>query len=173
MQRRSHHLADEVFTESPLPVLLTLCTVDRCPLFRDDRRAEAAVRGIRSVHGPDSRVLVFCVMPDHLHTVVLNRKYPLQSVVRPLKRQITQRLKNLGFFAPVWQRGYYDHVIRREEGLFKTIRYVLMNPVRAGLAEDWREYPWSGSVEWPDLDDSFMDDAVAERIVTSQLLGTD
>jgi putative transposase len=112
-------------------------------------------------------------MPDHVHTVVLNRRHPLQSVVRLLKRHTTQRLKSVCFIAPIWQRGYHDHVIRRKEGLFHTIRYVLMNPVRAGLAEHWRDYQWSGSIEWPDLDDSFMDDAVAERVVISQLLGKD
>jgi REP element-mobilizing transposase RayT len=118
-------------------------------------------------------MLAFCVMPDHVHTVVLNRRYPLQSVVRLLKRETTQRLKCLGVSPTIWQRGYHDHVIRRKEGLFEAIRYVLLNPVRAGIAEHWRDYPWSGSIEWPDLDDSFMDDAVAERVVISQLLGTD
>jgi REP element-mobilizing transposase RayT len=112
-------------------------------------------------------------MPDHVHSVVLNRRYPLRSVVRLMKRQTTQRLKYLGVSSPIWQRGYYDHVIRRKEGLFATVRYVLMNPVRAGLAEQWRDYRWSGSIEWPDVDGSFLDDTVVERVVMSQLLGTD
>mgnify|MGYP001815378511 FL=1 len=118
-------------------------------------------------------MLAFCVMPDHVHVIVLNRKHPLQSVVRLIKRETTQALWRLGVPRPLWQRGYYDHAIRRNEGLFKTIRYVLMNPVRAGLAEDWREYPWAGSFDWPELDDAFLDDRVAENVVMGELLGTD
>jgi REP element-mobilizing transposase RayT len=112
-------------------------------------------------------------MPDHVHVIVLNRRHPLPSVVRLIKRKTTQAVSRLSVPRPLWQRGYYDHTIRRREGLFKTIRYVLMNPVRAGLAEDWREYPWSGSFEWPGMDDAFLDDRVAEKVVMSELLGTD
>jgi REP element-mobilizing transposase RayT len=118
-------------------------------------------------------MLAFCVMPDHVHVIVLNRRHPLPSVVRLIKRKTTQAVSRLGVPRPLWQRGYYDHTIRRREGLFKTIRYVLMNPVRAGLAEDWREYRWSGSFEWPGMDDAFLDDRVAEKVVMSELLGTD
>jgi REP element-mobilizing transposase RayT len=109
-------------------------------------------------------------MPDHLHAIVLNNRYPLQAVVRLLKRQTTQRLSNLGVPTPIWQRGYYDHVIRRKEGLFATVRYVLENPVRANLVEQWADYRWAGSIEWPDLDESFLDDTAGERVVVDQLL---
>ncbi len=85
MPLRTHHLASEVFTEAPRPVLLTLCTAERRPLFRDDRCVEVAVHVIGRAHESYSRMLAFCVMPDHVHTVVLNREYPLQSVVRLLK----------------------------------------------------------------------------------------
>jgi REP element-mobilizing transposase RayT len=173
MRRRSHHLAAEVFTKGPVAASLTMCTASRSPAFQDERCAAGAVHVIGRIHGPNSRMLAFCVMPDHVHVIVLNQKHPLQSVVRLIKRETTQALSRLGVPRPLWQRGYYDHAIRRNEGLFKTIRYVLMNPVRAGLAEYWREYPWAGSFEWPELDDAFLDDRIAENVVMSELLGTD
>jgi len=113
---------------------------DRCPLFRDDRRAEAAVRGIRSVHGPDSRVLAFCVMPDHLHTVVLNRKYPLQSVVRLLKRRTTRRLKNVGARAQVQARAGVElarvHLPGRQHPVL-GLGLRMEQHARRGIRHEW------------------------------------
>ena len=49
-------------------------------------------------------------------------------------------LKRQGAF---WQHESYDHVIRSAEELERTIRYVLENPVKAGLCEDWRAWQWT------------------------------
>ena len=42
-----------------------------------------------------------------------------------------------------WQHESYDHVIRDDKELERTIEYVLMNPVKAGLCKDWRDWKWS------------------------------
>ena len=48
-----------------------------------------------------------------------------------------------GFF---WQPSFWDHFVRRDEGLRAAVEYVLANPVRRGLAQDWRDYQFSGSL---------------------------
>jgi hypothetical protein len=53
---------------------------------------------------------------------------------------INRRLSRQG---PVWQEESFDHVVRSSEGLDAKVEYVLQNPVRKGLAADWREYPWA------------------------------
>lgn len=45
----------------------------------------------------------------------------------------------------MWQSGYYDHVLRNDEGSLGVMRYILENPVRAGLVAEVQEYPYSGS----------------------------
>jgi putative transposase len=45
----------------------------------------------------------------------------------------------------VWQKDFYDHIIRDEQDLTNHIRYILLNPVRKGLVSSWREYPHKGS----------------------------
>ncbi|WP_313139113.1 hypothetical protein [Stenotrophomonas sp.] len=52
----------------------------------------------------------------------------------------------------LWHPGYYDHAIRSEASLRKQARYILGNPVRAGLATRLGEYPY-GWCRWP-LDDN-------------------
>jgi REP element-mobilizing transposase RayT len=110
-------------------------------------------------------------MPDHLHVVIVNRDHPLHTFVRLVKRSSTRDLNDLGFERRVWQRGYYDHIIRRDEDLFETIGYVLLNPVRAGLTQTWYEYPWSGSIEWPGMDDSFLEHRRGDTVAAFDLFG--
>ena len=49
----------------------------------------------------------------------------------------------MGRNGAVWQEESFDHVLRSSEGLDAKIEYVLQNPVRRGLVNDWREYRWA------------------------------
>jgi len=53
----------------------------------------------------------------------------------------------------LWQKGYYDHVLRSGKSLDEAAWYVFLNPVRAGLAKTVHEWPYSGSLvfEWKSL----------------------
>jgi hypothetical protein len=46
----------------------------------------------------------------------------------------------------LWQRSYYEHVLRNEESTLDVARYILENPVRAGLATRVEDYPYVGSM---------------------------
>jgi hypothetical protein len=48
-----------------------------------------------------------------------------------------------------WQRYGYDHVLRDDEKAVVIARYILNNPIRAGLAKRIEEYSCCGSLEWP------------------------
>jgi hypothetical protein len=45
-----------------------------------------------------------------------------------------------------WQKDFFDHIIHADEDLAAQIRYVANNPVRKGLASDWRSYPFTGAI---------------------------
>jgi len=47
----------------------------------------------------------------------------------------------IGRSGPVWQKGYYDHALRDEENLAAVARYIVANPLRAGLARNVADYP--------------------------------
>jgi REP element-mobilizing transposase RayT len=83
-------------------------------------------------------------MPDHLHwLVVLGEQETLASLVRSLK-SFTGRLVNMRRGAPgtpVWQAGYHDHAVRAEEDIRAVARYLVANPLRAGLVSDIGAYP--------------------------------
>ena len=84
------------------------------------------------------RLLV--LMPDHLHALL---SVPAEGSMRQLIAQTKHFLaKDAGI---AWQRGFFDHRLRREESLFEKAAYVRQNPVRQGLVakpDDW-QYVWS------------------------------
>ena len=66
----------------------------------------------------------------------------LQNWVAAFKRY-TARVVNMMFeVSPLWQRNFFDHVIRKEESLIRVAEYILQNPVRKGIVPDWGEYPF-------------------------------
>lgn len=49
---------------------------------------------------------------------------------------------------PLWQDSYYDHVVRPQEDVTRIARYIIENPLRAGLVSAPLDYPFIGSTEW-------------------------
>lgn len=90
-------------------------------------------------------------MPDHLHWLVqLGEPSPLPAAVQRLKgrsaRAVNGWLRRRG---ALWQRGFHDHALRREDDLATVARYVVRNPVRAGLVRRVGDWPlWDA--QWLD-----------------------
>jgi hypothetical protein len=47
----------------------------------------------------------------------------------------------------LWQRQYFDHIIRNEKDLFDSLEYIKMNPVRKGLVKTPDEWPFTGNID--------------------------
>ncbi len=61
--------------------------------------------------------------------------------MRGLKGRSARRLGQVGgVAAPVWQRGFHDHAVRREETLRDIARYIVANPLRRGLVHTVGDY---------------------------------
>ena len=70
--------------------------------------------------------------------------YTVTVILRKLKWNTALKANRvLGRTGAFWHDESYDHVIRNAEELDRTIEYVLMNPVKAGLCTDWRNWKWS------------------------------
>lgn len=82
-------------------------------------------------------------MPDHLHWLV--RILPsglLSGIVRNVKAGSARRLRqSLGATDAIWQSGFHDHAMRRDEDIVATARYIIANPVRAELVKKVGDYP--------------------------------
>ena len=87
-------------------------------------------------------------MPDHAHWLIEpGAMDPLARVVSRLK-SATARVANpvLCRQGALWARAYHDHALRDEEDLRTVARYMIGNPVRAGLVEQVGDYPFWDAV---------------------------
>jgi REP element-mobilizing transposase RayT len=96
----------------------------------------------------DLRVAV--VMPDHVHVIftpLVSRERmevcSLAEIMDAIKGASAHGInKALGRKGRVWQPESFDHALRSSESLDAKVMYLLENPVRAGLAEEWADYAW-------------------------------
>jgi putative transposase len=84
----------------------------------------------------------FVVMPDHVHLILTPQGISLERAVGFFKGGFSHRLASK---LPVWQRGFTDHRIRDAEDMEVRRKYLLMNPVRGGLAEAAELYRYSSA----------------------------
>ena len=119
--------------------LITTITLHRAPLFADFLTARLVVRELATA---DVDMLAYVLMPDHLHWLVQLRCDSLPCVMRRMKsRSAIAVNRYLGRNGGVWQDGYHDHALRADEDVRRTARYVISNPMRAGLVDSVLEYP--------------------------------
>ncbi|HYE72129.1 MAG TPA: transposase [Blastocatellia bacterium] len=89
---------------------------------------------------------IYLFMPDHLHVVIegTNEGADVRACMSRFKQRSGYALAQLAG-GPRWQKDFYDHIIRNDRELRQQLNYILLNPVRAGLAASWRDYPYWGS----------------------------
>ena len=120
------------------PYLVTTTTVHRRSVFTEFRLAREVIRTLREsdIHG-FSKTLAFVVMPDHLHWLFeLGQPRSLSETVAAVKCISARKIGH-----PVWAPGFHDHAIRAQEPLQRAARYIVDNPVRAGLVGTVGDYP--------------------------------
>ena len=130
---------------------LTFCTDRRHPHFATRDRVELVLGQImRSAADCDFAVVAYCFMPDHLH-LLAEAKSEAADCRRFIKRakQFSGYHFKQHFLTTLWQRYGYEHVLRDDEATLSVARYILENPVRAGLVAQVEEYPFLGSMVYP------------------------
>jgi len=128
---------------------LTFCTYQRRPYFHN-ADAVQLVRDqfLRATTEEACELFAYCFMPDHVHMLVEATREDAD-----LKRFIKSAKQLSGYYfrrashQPLWQRYAYEHVVRRDEVTAAIARYIVENPLRAGLVVEVLAYPhWGSSV---------------------------
>jgi REP element-mobilizing transposase RayT len=117
---------------------ITACTEGRRPLFQDFRCGRILVAEMRRLDDTNQlHSMAWVIMPDHLHWLFqLGECLKLSDLVKMLKARSALAINaHFGWRGPVWQRGFHDHAIRHHEDLRAAARYIIANPLRAGLVE--------------------------------------
>ena len=124
--------------------LVTTVTKDRQPFFANLLHGRIVVSALRyPVERGSAISYAFVIMPDHLHWLVeLCGSTDLSRLVGSVKSYSSQRINQVTGRGPgsIWQRGFHDHALRSDEDLKTSARYIVYNPVRAGIVGSVREY---------------------------------
>ena len=126
---------------------LRFCTNRRARVFCEAKRVTLVLSQIvRAASECDIAVVAYCFMPDHLHLLVQG-----QTDSSDCKRFIARAKQYSGFYywrefgQQLWQRYGFERVLREDETTEVVARYIVENPMRAGLVERVDEYPYMGS----------------------------
>ena len=144
----SNHLRRGRFSEPGRIYLLTTTTKDRYPFFADFRTARSIPWHLELAESEGSlRTLAWVLMPDHFHWLIELHDATLCSVMRRFKSRSRCALYKQDLLkGRLWQPGYHDHAVRGGEHLRDFARYVVLNPVRAGLVKRIGDYPYWNAV---------------------------
>lgn len=115
----------------------------------DARVTDLVSAALHYRNGNVYRLDAFTIMPNHVHSVFRplmqnEQPYSLSSIMHSLKRNTSKQgncvLKRTG---PFWAHESFDHYIRESVERKRIIKYVLQNPVKAGLVNRWQDWPWN------------------------------
>ena len=150
-RRRSIRLRGYDYS-TPGAYFVTACTQNRFPLFGQVANDKMEANRFGAIvedcwaklpdHYDNVALDAFILMPNHVHGVIIIKDEPtgigaglrrgLPEIVRAFKtfsaRKINEMRPSIG--TPVWQRGFYDHVIRSEDELDRVRAYIMDNPRR-------------------------------------------
>lgn len=130
-------------SETERPYLITTVTRNRRPVFHDWRIGCLLAAELHEVtRAGYADTLAWVVMPDHLHWLMTPRTDTLDAVMRRIKSRSAKSIhRQLGTNGAFWQKGYHDHAVREDEDILTIARYIIGNPLRAGLVETIGDYP--------------------------------
>jgi REP element-mobilizing transposase RayT len=150
----------------------TVCTKGKMPLFTNDEVVNVFVENLR-ISNEKYQISNWCYvfMPDHIHIlnegktkdsdlwkgVCLFKQYCGYYLAKHFAQAKACGYRDGSVAAGFslregdrieLQKDFYDHIHRKDEDLITHIRYLLDNPVRKGLINNWQDYKFKGSLDY-------------------------
>ena len=146
--RKKIRLGPETYALPGSICSVTFCSAGRAIIFSDPAFSRACVSLLESrAEAVGVSIHAYCFMPDHVHLLIgPSSTVSVADSVRDFKSRSTRLAWQYGCKGAIWQTSYYDHFLRKDEDLQVAVDYILNNPVRKGIVEEWRQYPYSGSL---------------------------
>lgn len=129
------------------PVFLTAVCYGRSPYLQSDQAKELLLSVLREVKkdAPFS-MTAYAIMDDHFHWIIKSGDTDFSKIMQSVKLRFVYRFKKAKGVqenVTVWQRRFWDHMIRDAEDLERHMDYVHYNPVKHGYADRPMDYRWS------------------------------
>ena len=126
---------------------VTLCCASRRPIFANPKHAHWIVEILRVI-SMDHRFLVhaYSAMPDHLHLLTLgaDQSSDLLRFLKDFKQRTGFDFRKQSGLV-LWQKKFYDHILRGSDSVEAVAAYIWLNPVRKRIVSRPHDYLFSGS----------------------------
>jgi len=146
---------DRIWLDSPI-YFITMCTKDRRPVLARDEVTEILIEEWRAAHERHGwAVGRYVIMPDHVHFFCRPEldATKLSEFIGAWKSWTSRKIhalvepRSATAATALWQREFFDHVLRSDESYREKWNYVFDNPVRAGLVSTTQEWKYAGEIE--------------------------
>lgn len=131
------------FSELGRLYLLTTTVAGRVPIFHELHLARLVIGQFRQAQDEGlASSLAWVVMPDHIHWLMELRQASLNTLMQRFKSRSARSVNAAcGRQGRLWQPGFHDRALRREDDILEVARYIVANPLRAGLVQRLGDYP--------------------------------
>ena len=154
MEARRHLIRLQRVFVTDAVYFITVCTKHRRTILAQESSATILRAEWSNALGRHGWLIGrYTIMPDHVHFFCAEKSggamRNLSAFIGFWKEWTSKGLIGVGLLStPVWQQGFFDHVLRSTESYSEKWAYVRENPVRACLVERWEDWPWQGFVDF-------------------------
>ena len=140
---------------------------DKQRIFRSDADFRRYIKAISLCQEKLAFSLyAFVLMPNHVHLLIQVGKHSIDLIMQRIQTSYTMYFnKKHQHTGHVFQGRYHWFLVDEERYLLELIRYIHLNPVRAGLGTDPKEYPWSSHAAYLNLNHTFLPLLSPERVL--------
>ena len=137
----------DIYSQIGMIAHVIIGTFDKQPYFKQRQLAQKLCEVlIETARENQIKVYAYCIMPDHMHMLLEpSESMGIIEFVRYIKGRFAtwcrKNNKSMRF-----QKSFYDHILRKEEDVYLTAKYIMGNPARAGIEPCVGNYPFAGSL---------------------------
>jgi len=137
----------DIYRRPDMPCSITICTKNKKPIFSNTEIAQGISKLLKEIaYSNNIPIYAYCIMPDHIHLLLsASEKKGIVEFIAEFKSLSTRLAWNYNMQGVIWQKSFYDHFLRKGEDIKEVAIYILNNPVRKGIVQEWNEYKFSGS----------------------------
>jgi len=128
---------------------VTIVVSDRRPLFRNVALAKGTIECLLNLREKlRFNLYCYCLMPDHFHALIgAGESGKGLGEICGAFKSLSTRVYWRWHQGRLWQRQFFDHIVRNETDFVETMEYIKQNPVRRGLVDSANEWPYTGIVD--------------------------
>ncbi len=139
----------DIYSKKGNIIHIIIGTHERYPYFEDVDMAKGLCDIlIETAKQGNNPLYAYCIMPDHIH--ILTEPSDNSNIfhfIKLFKGRFVSACRKKGKDMR-FQKSFYDHILRKDEDVYTVTKYIIGNPVRAGIGKSFGDYPYAGSLKF-------------------------